>query len=99
MTNNTSQNLNNNVITDCGGGVIDHHLLEAGFPPSAKLGNHLKADDDLTQLHQAATKAQAVVTAWGEKTQSSVRFFSVSSSSAVVHLPKILVCEVSRITC
>ncbi|ROT82833.1 Serologically defined colon cancer antigen 1-like protein [Penaeus vannamei] len=60
-----------NPLLDCGGGVIDHHLLEAGFPPSAKLGNHLKADDDLTQLHQAATKAQAVVTAWGEKTQSS----------------------------
>ncbi|XP_063613689.1 ribosome quality control complex subunit NEMF-like isoform X2 [Penaeus indicus] len=60
-----------NPLLDCGGGVIDHNLLEAGFPPSAKLGQHLKADDDLTQLLQAATKAQAVVTAWADRTQSS----------------------------
>lgn len=53
-----------NPLLDCGGGVLDHQLLEAGFPIGSKLGQNLKVDDDLTQLHLAASKAQAVVTQW-----------------------------------
>lgn len=53
-----------NPLLDCGGGVLDHELLEVGIPIGAKFGHYLKVDDDLTQLHAAAVKAQAVVTEW-----------------------------------
>lgn len=50
-----------NPILDCGGGVLEHQLLVAGFPVGAKLGRDLKADGDLTSLHEAITAAQATV--------------------------------------
>ncbi|XP_071551186.1 uncharacterized protein Clbn [Panulirus ornatus] len=53
-----------NPLLDCGGGVLDHELLQVGIPIGAKFGHYLKVDDDLTQLHAAAVKAQAVVTEW-----------------------------------
>ncbi|XP_066952776.1 ribosome quality control complex subunit NEMF [Macrobrachium rosenbergii] len=53
-----------NPLLDCGGGVLDHNLLESGFPVGAKFGKHLKADDDLSQLHLAVSKAQSTVTQW-----------------------------------
>ncbi|KAG7169666.1 Nuclear export mediator factor Nemf-like, partial [Homarus americanus] len=56
-----------NPLLDCGGGVVDHVLLEAGFPVGTKCGHHLKIDDDLTKLHTAAAKAQAVVTEWSTR--------------------------------
>lgn len=56
-----------NPLLDCGGGVLDHELLEAGFRTGAKLGQDLKINDDLTQLHKAATRAQAVVTEWAKR--------------------------------
>ncbi|CAL4114173.1 unnamed protein product [Meganyctiphanes norvegica] len=51
-----------NPMLDCGGGVVEHQLLVAGFPVGAKLGRDLKLDGDLTSLHNAITAAQATVT-------------------------------------
>ncbi|XP_068212813.1 ribosome quality control complex subunit NEMF-like [Palaemon carinicauda] len=59
-----------NPLLDCGGGVLDHHLLEAGFPIGAKFGKHLKAEDDLSQLHLAVSKAQSTVTQWDANAES-----------------------------
>lgn len=50
-----------NPMLDCGGGVLEHQLLVAGFPVGAKLGRDLNPDGDLTSLHEAITKAQAAV--------------------------------------
>ncbi|XP_045605121.2 ribosome quality control complex subunit NEMF isoform X1 [Procambarus clarkii] len=58
-----------NPLLDCGGGVLDHELLEAGYPTGTKLGHPMKSDDDLTQLHSAVIRAQAVVTQWTTRSQ------------------------------
>lgn len=65
------------MVTDCGGGVLEHELLEVGIPVGAKLGHHLKVDDDLTQLHTAAVRAQAVVTDWVKRTSKEVRIMRI----------------------
>lgn len=57
--------------TDCGGGVLDHELLEAGFPTGTKLTSQLKTEDKVNQIHTALIKAQSVVSDWGRR-QSEV---------------------------
>lgn len=60
------------VIADCGGGVVEHALLEAGLAPSTKVTQCLRAEEDLTRLHTAACRAQEVVTDWAKRPASQV---------------------------
>lgn len=59
-----------NPMLDCGGGVLEHELLEAGLAPSTKVTQCLRAENDLAQLHTAACRAQEVVTNWAKRPAS-----------------------------
>ncbi|KAK4318882.1 hypothetical protein Pmani_010146 [Petrolisthes manimaculis] len=56
-----------NPLLDCGGGVLDHELLEAGFPIGTKLTSQLKTEENLSRLHAGLVKAQSVVSDWGKR--------------------------------
>lgn len=57
-------------MLDCGGGVVEHELLEAGLPPNTKVVQCLRTEEDLTRLHTAACHAQEVVTDWAKRPPS-----------------------------
>ncbi|KAG0710660.1 Nuclear export mediator factor Nemf [Chionoecetes opilio] len=57
-------------LLDCGSGVVEHQLLEAGLPPTTKVTQCLRAEEDLARLHTAACRAQEVVTGWAKRPAS-----------------------------
>ncbi|KAK8390645.1 hypothetical protein O3P69_010388 [Scylla paramamosain] len=57
-------------MLDCGGGVVEHELLEAGLPPNTKVTQCLRTEEDLARLHTAACHAQEVVTDWAKRPAS-----------------------------
>ena len=80
-------------IADCGGGVVEHELLEAGLPPNTKVTQCLRTEEDLVRLHTAASRAQEVVTDWAKRPASQVspwKAFVILANSQIKHLACII---------
>lgn len=61
-------------MLDYGPAVIDHVLLEAGFPSNCKLGKQFDIEKDIQKLHAALLKAEELICV-ASKTTSKVKIF------------------------